>query len=585
MKCENCREMNVEGAEICSNCGAVAGSPRPDTPEQVIVPESPKVPSRRRRPLRVGIMAVLLLVALTGVVKGYQYWFGMPVLESVIPDGSVGYACGDAHWLWDNTADVRAEPKVAAGLRQFESQMGFDLEKDVVPWAGNVAVAMLDVRGANPMVAIYVQVKDQRQFYGTVQRVRAQSERRSGLQWSEERYNGVPVRKARYFTGTGPSFDVSTFWLKGWLVIGIGNETSERVIDTWQKRTPSIAMNAHWAKALSVVSPDAVAWFGYDGAAMQKVSSGNGLPMPVFRTSETLGVGSITPKPDGFRMESISVPTSPECTKIYTDLATKLKPISPDLLARLPDGAFVTAVVSSPAVWADLYKKVLTDSVMDPSQKKAINEGLKQIAPLEAAVHRVTGDAAGAVAWRQGRGFGGVVLADMGNEATAAQTANEITRFAKSHSGKVSSSANGSRFMLNVPDSHAPQLRLAPTWMASGKYFAFATHPTWLEPATTASRPTLPVEARGATMLAQGDFRPLEPFVADASSAAKPEDRATATGLAADTRLSTAHWASWSTVEPDGTVRGVGEISGWQWREATKALVKRVHDGIAKQNH
>lgn len=590
MKCEKCGQENVVSAAFCASCGVPFVAAEPDSLPPTANPtqfaaEITRSPRRKRgSALRVGIMVVALLALLAGGVKGYQYWFGMPVLESVIPDGSIGYTCGDARWLWANTADVRAEPKVAEGLRELEGKLGFSLEKDVMPWAGNVAVAMVDVRGANPMVAVYIQVKDQRRFYDTVQRVRSESERRSGLQWSEDKYSDVPLRRAMFSTGVGPTFAVSTFWLKGWIVIGIGNGTTERVIDTWQKRTPSIAQNAHWAKALSSVSPDAIAWFGFDGAAMQKVGTSNGLPMPVMHVSDTISVGSVTPKPDGFRVDSLNIPTSPESIKLYQDLAAKLKPISPEVYARLPDGTFATLVVSKPDVWTTLYKKILTDATVEPQQKRAMDEGLREIAPLEAAVQRITGDAGGAVAWREGQGFGGVVIADVGTEDAAAQAATDITQFARTHNGVVTQSDNGSRFTLTVPANHEPQFQVSPTWESSGTFITFATHPAWLQPGTSPDRPTIPAEAKGANMIAQGDFRPLTAFVADVTKTARPDEQSMAMGVASDTHLSSAHWVSWSTTESDGTTRGVAEISGWQWREAEKALVLRIHDEIAKHN-
>jgi hypothetical protein len=578
MICEKCGEMNAADVTVCSQCGETLGV-EPIQAYPVI-----SAPVRRRgASRRIGILVVLLLALATGGVRAYQYYFGTPALETVIPGGSMGYAAGDARWVWDATADVRAEPAVAKGIREMESKLGFTLEKDVMPWAGDVAFAMIDAKPGAMNGAIYIEVKDQRRFYNTVQRVRSETEKRSTLPWASTAYKGIPIRRTQVTAGMPASSTISTFWLRGWIVIGIGDRTAERVIDTWQKRTPSIGDSANWSKALNHLPQEVVSWGGVDGAAARRSLATANIPMGMSGNSDAITVFATTEKADGFRVDSYSLPTTEATAKYYKEIGAKVKPVSGELYVRLPDGTIATMMMTQPGQWLDIFKQAMKESATDDSQRRMIDQGLAEMAGLESVLRRMSGDAGAAVAWQPTKGFGGVLVADMGDDSSALQGANELTAFAEKHNTQVTMTGNGTRFTLRVSETKEPQFRLSPTWEASGKYLTLATHPAWLEPGIGADRLRLPAEAKGACMVMQGDFRLLEAIVASLAKSAKPADRNTAAGFARDTRLSGAKWVSWSRMNSDGTTAGVGEITGWPWRDATKATVKRVHDLTANQ--
>lgn len=577
MNCEKCGEMNVDSAPLCARCG------EPFAVIQESSPIPPPINSRRRvRPVRIGILVALLLVIVTGGVGAYQYWLGVPILETLIPANSVGYGCSDARWLFDNTVDIREEPKVAQGIAEAEKQLGISLDKDIIPWAGNVAVAVLDAGDSRFNAAVYIQVKDQRRFQATVQRLRTMAEERSGITWGTASYKGVEIRTTDVDVGMNTPLKVSSFWTKGWIVIALGDTAANRVIDTWQKTTPSLAQDARWAKALNHLPSTRISWFGIDTRAIHSIQAPGIAQLEMLPRTGLITVAATSSNPTGFRVDSYVMPTSPESTAAMRNIAGKIKPLTGNLYARLPDGTFTTIMVSGTPALADYFKKSVIESADKPEQRDAIRKAISEIDGLQSAIHRIKGDTGAAASWQPGKGFGVTVIADMGSPASAVQASTELAAFVAKKGAKLTRVAPN-RFAINGPAGDDKYFRISPVWETSGRYITMATNPVWLKPGTSVHRLQMPVEAKGACMLSQGDFRPMTSIVADLTQSAQPRDAAMINGIAEDTRLASARWAVWSSNNADGSTRGVAYISNWQWHEAMKDIIKRIDDTSAQQ--
>lgn len=529
---------------------------------------------------RLWTAAAALIASLGAGAAFYQQVLQPAPLEDLVPESSVGFVTADVRWAWDAARDLREMPDGAKALEDLQEELGFSVEADVVPWAGQVAGVLLSL-DRNPMGAILVEVRNPLQYYKTMTRFRTQIERETTPYWKPADYNGVPLRYA--YIGKGKTrVPVSTAWLKGWLVVGIGNGASKRIIDAWQNRKPAIADNSAWASCTGRMPEQRLLWAGFNSGALMPFYKQMGVSPQLVSAGRAISMGAVTDLEDGFRAVSSSTATSPESRNLYAKLVGEVTPVPATLTRRAPDGAFAVFALTNPGAYWDLYKPYFL-AALPPASRKDIEKGIKEMEPLVDAVRSCKEGLAVAVNYREGNGFGVTLIGDCATADAARAASEDLRAFLRKMEAQVTTSGDGATYAIEVGSEQGNEMfSLAPTWRVSDRYVTFATSARWLDPGDSPSWVEMPAEADGAHVTGAGTFGFVEPLIqVFAEEQTKPDY---AEGEQGDpivesvvqgwksSELAGARWSAWSRMREDGTTQGVWEIRDWPWRAALKNI-------------
>lgn len=530
---------------------------------------------RARKSLLGGAAAI---VALGAAWAAYEQTMRPDPLETMIPESAIGFLAGDARWLWDATEEVRAIPEVRDGLAELGKELGGSVEADVAPWAGQAAVAVLHAGLKDPQAAFFIEVRNPIQYYTTMTRIRTRMEREASRHWKGTGYNGVPLRYT--YVGSGKTrMPVSTAWLKGWLVVGLGDGTTKRVIDAWQGKKRSVAQNSAWAQTLAALPPQSVSRYGINTGLMsetgpQKMTASMKAATEISRTVQA---GALTEISDGFRMVSYATATAPASRRMFGELS-RVPAVNAATLDRLPDGTFYSAVISDPGAWWDAYQPLLRNTLAGSGiegGKEFMDAVVDRYQPVVRILRRSEDGLAIGISYNQEYGFGLSLVGDCGTAEAARASARELKDFVARFDYDVELDENGLVYFVEVPTPNA-RISFEPAWTASGQYLVAGSHEAWLTPGTGAERLPLPEEATGAQVLGRGNFRFVEPAIAQYVPETTPkgpsrEDILRGWRLSG---LEDAHWWSTSVIRADGTTAQAGELRNWKWRAAIRAAVE-----------
>jgi hypothetical protein len=502
-------------------------------------------------------------------------------MDALVPEYAAAFGSGDARHVWDITSELRDSPEAKDGIRRMEKELGISVANDVLPWAGRAGAALLswDPKSSHaPNVALFVEVRNPVQYYRTMTRLRTRLEHAATPYWKSTVYDGVPLRYG-YLRAPHGRVPVSTAWLRGWMVVGVGNGTTKRIVDTWHGRKRSLATNAAWASALSAVPEDGLLRYGLNTGLLYRGAGLPGVPTELLDRAQSVTAAVMTDTPDGIRMDAASMPTSPASRAYWQKAARELPPVSANLMDRLPDDTFVAAATGNPGVWWDLYEPMFARMFGEAGSSgnggmKAVPHSaaiVKGMKPVGDIIHRFEGGIAIGAAYNPTNGWGFVGVGDCATPESAHSAAEAIADMVESHHGKVEIGENGASYSLQGADA---QSRLAPAWGTNGAYLTFASTRPWLASPEIAGGAAMPADSDGAQLVARGNFRfvtALMDQVAGFGKAPEGAKEAVTNGFS-KSRLAEARWVSWSRISPNGTSKGVFELTGWPWREVLRSL-------------
>lgn len=496
-----------------------------------------------------------------------------PVAE-LIPEYVPGFGVVDARQAWDLTSDIRNTKDARKGLLKLEKELGINIATDVLPWAGDVAVAPLAMpKKEMPDLAVLVEVRNPARYYLTMTRLRTRIEREATPHWKGTGYHGVPLRYG--YVGKGMDrVPVSTAWLKGWVVVGVGNGSAKRVIDAWQGRKRTLAKNTAWATTLAGIPTDAPIRFGVNTKLAATMAGLPGVPKEMAESSQSVFAEALHDTGDGVRLSISGIPTSAAGLALTKKFAAAAAPVPDGLLERLPQGTFAMAGVSDPGEWwkayAPIYEMVRDRQGIDHAD---VNKDLK---PVTDMIARMKGAALG-VGFDEEQGWGVFGVGDCGSADSAHAGSETLADLVEKGDKKVEMGEDGDTYRVAAPAAPLPGVgTVSPGWKVDGPYLTVTTNVAWLSKPSVGTLPPLPDEARGAPLLARGDFSFVTDFLHKMSALRPAGEGATGKdpvkGWEAS-RLGDARWSAWMRYSEQGAFTGAVDISNWPWRDAVRGAL------------
>jgi len=430
-------------------------------------------------------------------------------LTSLIPLDSPGMASIDLPWLWKSTAFIRVIPEVRTGINSAEDEVGLSFEKDLLPWAGQVAFAMTDFRDDGPSWAIYLQIRDAGQMIKSAQVEAILQEMLHGdpnLTWLALEYKGVPIRRIEVERGHFP-LKVATATLDNWFVIAFGDGVIRKVIDTRQGAAPSLEKHPLFARAMAGLPAGAPGQFCVNGQGIltQIEKLDDDAAREIKKTQlETYFVAGAVTYPGEIRFDTVYCTASPKTQATLKWLRADAGTVTGASLAQLPEDTSIALLVSKPDAWVSAVKQLLLDSAPDDDLRDEIREGFAQLDGLRAVLQRCAGEVGAGLVWRQDKGGGGVIAArtDVADITTAAAAA--FRNFLEGQNEMVEMRDD----LYTIPSTKSDN-KIFPSlacWTARDKWLLGASHPDWL--AQPAEKPplALPESARDANLAVFGDY-------------------------------------------------------------------------------
>lgn len=406
-------------------------------------------------------------------------------------------------------AKLQAVPKVNTALNAIEHTLGFSLAKDVLPWAGQLAFAFLDVKANNPRMLLLLEIRDQAAFQQGLPLLQTQMEKLSELTWTPETYGGVTLR-------TTPGFgETALTWghFGGWLVLGIGDAAVNKSIDAWQGKMPTLADNATWVKAVAGLPAPRSGFFSLNGDAAAAIFADPALHCPM-NTAPLRGltlVEGMTDKEDAVRIDIVATLGSPQQQQQLKALKGALTPVDGAAAAQLPPGTVAALFSSNPAKYVDYCKQWLLAFATDPAAKKEVENDFTHLQPLTKLLDTCPGACALAGCWAKEQGFGLTVVSDAHSPLQANTLVTLITALLKTVAQQPIAVQDGVAALPKSPDTDE-MLPWQPCWTAKDAWAKFATAPAWLTANATATV-KLPPEALGADSVVMADMSFTAPLL------------------------------------------------------------------------
>lgn len=492
-------------------------------------------------------------------------------ITSLIPIDSPVFGVVDSRWGWDATAPVREYPDVSKEVAKTEKELGISFDKDVAPWAGNIGVIMLDMKKEQPSFAFLVEITDEDKFEQVAKKLGTVAERESKLKWTDVTYNGVKMRRATLNDRFGAGVPITTAVIKGYVLIGAGANTAERVIDTAQGKKPSIEKMPAMTQALATLPEKPVSWFGINGEEYFKLMTKQS-PVPmsgdkILKLSGYVGIYSVTENTDEIRMKCTYIATNDTVQSFWKDIKSKTAPVKGDSLKQLPATTFIAAVTTNPSVWWDQYKKIFTSIADQSGQQMAIQQSLEQIKPVENVIKRMNGECALACTYQQKQGFGVVILGETQDKKSAADGARELQQFVSTVG--VNAVQKGSLYQLPQTKFNFDQFKGMVCWSATDNWLKLSSSPVCIS-GTSSSKLELSDEAIGSDFAAAGNFAFLPMLLKEISGSKEiTEEDVDAIQTIG---FNKAEWQAWGTIDLDGkSSHSELCITNWDWRKALAA--------------
>lgn len=587
MICPKCGKEYGDGVEACPYCNTGLSSDVQAGREAAHgVTKAP----RKRNPA-----IIVALVVIIAAIVGYAYLHrsGTVKFETLVPETAGMVGVSDANWWWNASKDVRGSAAVAKAMQESEKQLGISCDKDVVPWMGQIGCALLGMTGTEPQVVVLGEVKDVAAFNRFVSKAQKAASTKGHMKWTQVDYHGVKLQESEFtapprrnaFGVSAPKKTTVAVGLLGkWFVLGIGKGSAQKVVDTWQHKTPSIEHNEKWTKALAELKKmpgKHVGWVGYDCESYMKAMLGANPMMATMckvpEAAKVTAVCAFTESASELKVDSVAIPNSEKARAIYKAFAQS-KPLTGKAFNELPSETFAVMVSTlNGEKTVDFLKQYILDMFANPQVKAQVEMGFGQAQPIFSALKSFTGESAAAFTWKDGIGFGGVLLGETSGAANAKATAGDLQAFAQVTGATVK--VDNGLVMIPQTKHDTKNLHVMLCWGAKNEWFKLSSHPGWL---TTPgkSKLQLPSEAKNAAIAGVGDFSFLPSVLKWAKSESKSKADHDVIEMLSKLGLEKAQWAFWSEFDDEtGMVRNTTVLRNWEWRKSIKPMM----DYSAKQ--
>jgi len=324
----------------------------------------------------------------------------VPEPEGLIPQNVLLVGTMDTPTLWPELAPMFQQPPLDQALPRLTQATGIDLEKDVLAWAGPLALSV-----GNPMpipsAALLIRIRDGPAFEAGWQKIRAAVEKHSGGKFQEKRYEGCPISVLSIPTGQGPmgstSVEVALAQVRGYAVVGFGSAAVQEIVDVGRGKKPSLARQESFAAVRKEFPPDPALLFTMDYSQLTSLMSMAPGMVPSPTLLQSLGgIGmAVVEEPERARLEVVAVATGEEAKALFRR-AAELGPVRGSTLTYVPETALGVYLYHNLAgQWALTRENLKT--MLPPPQAQALEDALKQPQALfgfdwESLVSGLTGE-------------------------------------------------------------------------------------------------------------------------------------------------------------------------------------------------
>jgi|GEM_PF-2198902 len=488
---------------------------------------------------RKAILFLLLLHALCGYAADTS-------LYSFVPLDSPVSVSVDLPLLWEATAGLRNNPMFGGGLHAIEAEMGgLSFEKDILPWAGQAALALTDARLDKPGSALFIQIREPERMIAQKRlQILLQQAMRSedAVEWQELEYKGAAIRHAEIARGKS-LLKIAMATLDGWLVIAAGDGVMQQVIDARDGSIPSLEKHPLFTRAMDGLPPNAMGNFCFNA---QRVMAGQQRdeeePADVAEPESFLFAGSVDYADDNLQFDTIYCTSSlmlQAMLKGFNDEAGKITGAS---LTELPEGAFATLLIANPDQWIAAIERLMRSSADNIEDDDA--GPLGELDELRAILRGCTGEVGVSMAWHEGEGLGLTVAGQTGADADAKTTAAALGNFLQQMQIPVAKNEN----LYSTPSltDEGAVFPMLFCWTASKQWLLGASHPSWLPKPAANPALALPDFAQNANLALFGDFSFMQPMLKSMGM-----DDTVMTMISA-TKLFTGQWAFAMKIDEDG---------------------------------
>jgi hypothetical protein len=195
-----------------------------------------------------------------------------------------------------------------------------------------------------------------------------------------------------------------------------------------------------------------------------------------------------------------------------------------------------------------------------------------ELQPLQEALDKCTGECALGLTWRDGVGFGLVMLGET-KDAKNSQYAVNLLRRVANRSGANVKEESG---LVKLPDAKVEQknVHILPCWGARNQWLTFSTNPGWLANGAKCNM-CMPGDVEDYQFAGVGNFEFL-PSVLDWADESSPSS---STKNFTDTirrmEINKAEWVLWATINSDGSsAHSVMLLKNWSWRKALQSVMR-----------
>jgi len=511
-----------------------------------------------------------------------------PALPALIPQNSLMVASVDVGWLWDTTASIRKAAKVNDAIEKAEAKTHISIEDDIKPWAGQIAVAVLDVKKSSASVLVYAQIRDQLKFMATIAKLQAawqnppaDAKPGSTPKFTTRDYHGITV-----FDGTplgkadeAPSFAI----LDGWAIAGLGKGTIEHALDVSQGRSPSIAADPAMSQIIAKLPATANAWGVMNLKGVMDSAPGDAkMPpnVPGFLAEAArndMGV-AFTDEGKGMRFDIVAAPQTAKGRAIYAKMAKNLPGVSGAILTKAPDSV-LAIMFTSPAYYWNLFVSSMLDTAGSPAERKQMQKGLSTSgAPFVSTLPYFHKDAGLVITWRKDRGYGLALLAQGDSHAAALHAATTVVKALKQTGIPLQRGGNSWAAAIPGLDMMVPPtmpFKLAPFISAKDDWLVIGSNPTWLSSTSTPNL-QMPPNSDGSPIVETVSMQWLPSLLDLIQQQAPADDTDVKQGLdlVRSLHLETATASAYYHMDPTGAnSAGTAEVTNWDWHAAIDAVV------------
>jgi len=505
-------------------------------------------------------------MAIAAVAIVHQLFPSASPIAQLLPADTAGFVSADSPWWWANCKTEREQPQTRVALQHMEATMGISIEKDMLPWAGQCGVALLDIQRNSPQVLMMLEIRDRTAFLKALPQLLRSMERKSATVWTDSRYNGVSLREAtvRY---EGTSLKVASAHFAGWLVFSMGDGVMQKSIDASKEDTPSLQDNAAWAQTLAQLPSKHIAFCAMNGKPLGKIVSAlnpaSSRQLATMGLDSLLMVGAMNATPSGLRMDSISTVGAGSMQTQWKAMKSA-HGITGASLPQLPAGTLLSMCFSNPGqIWSNMEQSMLSSASNEQSAQMA--NIVRQMKPVDDILQHLSGEFALAVCWTPEHGFGLVVLGDTASPSIAQQQATALTAFLMGMHQPVS--GNSSAYQLVLPTPISKEFPTQLSWSGKGSWFKFATQPAYLN-GNGQTLLQLPQAAHGADAAMVLDLKSLPALARHIDDITGNH---TFSKVVDGLELGKLQLLSYGALDADGSSnRSTTEINNWAWQNLFK---------------